>query len=112
MGLFAFGTSPHGLGIPPERFWYLSAREYEAYERVWKNSRKQDRFQWAAMMAMMYNINRGNASAKSMFDWLPEEDKPKQSDKPWIVKDVESQKLSIMQALAFAAGFNEGKEPS
>lgn len=89
-------------------------REYRAYEQVWKNSRKQERFQWAAMMALLYNINRGTAMAKTAYDWLDKEERPKtsDSDKPWIVKDVESQKLSIMQALAFASGANEGKLPN
>lgn len=89
-------------------------REYRAYEQVWKNSRKQDRLQWAALMALIYNKDRGSNPARSMYDWLDKEDRPKtsDSDKPWIVKDVESQKLSIMQALAFAAGANEGKLPN
>ncbi len=112
MDLHAFATSPHGLAIPEQKFWYMSFGEYAAYERVWRNSYRQDRFQWAAMMAMLYNINRGSAMAKTAYDWLPEEDKPKQSDTPWIVRDVEAQKLAIMQALAFASGANEGKQPN
>lgn len=112
MKLSVFATSPHGLAIPREKFWYMSFQEYAAHEEVWKNSRKQERFQWAAMMALLYNINRGTAMAKTAYDWLSDEEKPKTSDKPWIVKDIESQKLSIMQALAFAAGANEGKLPN
>ena len=111
MNLWAFATSPHGLAIPEKKFWYMSFAEYNAFYRVWENSRKPERFQWAEMMALLWNSN-GGKPAKSAYDYLPDEKRPANYDKPWIVKDVESQKLSIMQALAFAAGANEGKQPS
>lgn len=110
MALWAFGTSPHGLGIPEARFWYLSTLEYEALEMVWRNARKAERYQWASTQALMYNMWRGSGPARTVYDWLPEEDRPPQDQTPWVVKDVELQKFSIRMALSMAAEMNRGKE--
>lgn len=110
MDLWAFATSAHGLSIEERRFWSLSYREYKALEGVWHQSQREGRFQWASVMAAMYNawLRGENRQAYSPFDWLPKEDRPAEK-KPWEV-DYEAQKLSIRAMLSFAAEFNRAKE--
>jgi len=88
----------------------MSFGEFAAYERVWKLSKKQERFQWAASMALHYNINRGDAPAKTAYDFLDIDERPAGVGAvPWRTQDVETQKLSIRQMLSYAAEVNKGK---
>lgn len=72
---------------------------------MWRNSR--ERSQWAELMAMLFNINRGQQSAKSAHDWMPDADKPRQK-MPWEV-NIEEQKVNIRAALELAAAINAGR---
>lgn len=108
--LVAFATSPHGLGIPEERFWRMSFMEYRAQEKVWSNANRERKYQWANLMATLYNshLRASGHPAYSPYDWMPGEDRPEEKP-PWVV-DVNKQRLSIRQMLSFAAEYNEAKK--
>ena len=53
MNLWAFGVSPHGLGLTPEAFWSLTDEEYEALKEVHDNSVRR----WAIQMSAYYNVH-------------------------------------------------------
>lgn len=53
--MWAFGTSPHGLGLSSEKFWRLTMREYRALRREWQNARDHGSTIAAALLATMHN---------------------------------------------------------
>jgi len=53
MRIWAYGTSPHGLGLDPVRFWHLSIREFIALKRI----HREALLRWATERAMYANVN-------------------------------------------------------
>lgn len=51
MRLWAYGTSPHGLGLSSRRFWMLSPREYYVLQDVQQAPTER----WAIGMAAYHN---------------------------------------------------------
>jgi len=49
--LWAFATSPHGLGMTTEAFWELDAVQFAAHAEVHRNKQQQ----WGIEMAAFYN---------------------------------------------------------
>lgn len=66
MKLWAFGTSPYGLGLTPEAFWSLTPWEFECLRDVYDEPRKR----WAISQADLRNINN---YATDGAPWLPED---------------------------------------
>ncbi len=55
--MWAFGTSPHGLGLSEERLWTLTPRKHRALVRQWENSRKFQLMLNASVLATMHNVS-------------------------------------------------------
>ncbi len=55
METWAFGTSPHGLGLPEKRLWSLTPRQHKALCKVWRMNREFDSMAIAALRADIHN---------------------------------------------------------
>ena len=56
MDLWAFATSPHGLGLSEAAFWWLSPREYFALRKVWQSHRDLTIGLYAQLQASLHNL--------------------------------------------------------
>ena len=58
--MFAFATSPHGLGMTPGLFWGLTPREYDAFREQWEESRRfQHVHVCSGLQATLHNGHNG-----------------------------------------------------
>lgn len=55
--LWAFATSPDGLGLTPERFWSLTIPEYNALKEVHDNRVSGELRRWAIERAQFANVH-------------------------------------------------------
>lgn len=55
LDIWAFGTSPYGLGLTPERLWGLCHREYSALQKQWERARSDQLSIMAALRADLHN---------------------------------------------------------
>lgn len=55
--LWAFGTSPYGLGLDELAFWDLTLSEFRALKRVRKDCFDENRIQIAQLRADLHNIH-------------------------------------------------------
>lgn len=94
MRLWAFGVSPHGLGIPESRLWHLTMREYHALADVYKN---QTIFRWAFQQSMYANAHRDPKTAPDA--WLPEDFMPG-SDRQARIAVAQKERLEAQLANA------------
>lgn len=53
--MWAFGTSPHGLGLPGRTLWSLEVREYDALKAVWQDARDFQTGLVSALRADLHN---------------------------------------------------------
>lgn len=72
MKLWAYGTSPHGLGLQPDRFWTLTIREFQALKSV----HRSELMRWAIEQASFHNLNflaRDSQGRPTEEPWKPED---------------------------------------
>jgi len=63
--MWAFATSPHGLGLSSESFWCLRTTEYQALRRAYEAPLKR----WAFEQATFHNANFETKGAP----WVPDD---------------------------------------
>ena len=54
---WAFGTSPHGLGLTEEYLWSLTPREYAELRKVWQSGRDHSARLVAVIQATLHNAH-------------------------------------------------------
>lgn len=72
MKLWAYGTSPHGLGLPSDHFWTLTVREFQALKSV----HRSELMRWAIEQASFHNLNflaRDSQGRPTEEPWKPED---------------------------------------
>lgn len=67
MNIWAFGTSPYGLGLTADALWDLTEREYTALRGVWKASRSHLDRKFAEVQCMLANIYRNKDERSEPF---------------------------------------------
>jgi hypothetical protein len=80
--LWAYGTSPHGLGVDPRRFWSLTVREFHALQQVHKAALMR----WAIERAQFMNANfvHGDDEKWTPEDFLGEGDRAKRQNERFM----------------------------
>ena len=72
LDLWAFGTSPYGLGLTAETLWGLCDREFRALSRQWERAREYQMTLVAAMRADLFNTSaKGYDRTFEARDFLP-----------------------------------------
>jgi hypothetical protein len=81
--VWAFGTSPHGLGLAAEALWQLTPREYGALKAVWEASRKYLNLRFAELQCVLHNAwfrsKDEHPQAYTVEQFLPGHVEPQQS---------------------------------
>lgn len=104
MKLWAFGVSPHGLGLAPEVFWSLDAAEFFALKDVHDAALKR----WAIEMACHYNATYdADGVPWTAGDFLPGGDRAARMRQHLIGK-VEAAKVTVELAQMKAGDTPEG----
>lgn len=88
--IWAYGTSPYGLGLDEETLWSLTPREFEALKRQHERSHVPAMWMHAAIQATLHNAHfRGeNQPAFQASQFMPPEFRPapaipKPGEEPW-----------------------------
>ena len=55
MRLWAFGTSPYGLGLSSAALWSLTPREFEALREIWSSARRHLDMRFAELQSTLHN---------------------------------------------------------
>jgi hypothetical protein len=74
LDIWAFGTSPHGLGLSDDKLWRLTPREHAALVHQWERSRELPMQIHAGIQATLHNIHRDPQKHPKPFTpdmWMP-----------------------------------------
>lgn len=97
-----------------EKLWALTPREYCALRKVWEDRVKPHRYFYAGMQATLHNAwfrsKEHHPEAWSIWDWLPDEDRPEEARNPFGVQTVEQKKWLIRETLSMAWALKVGAE--
>ena len=101
LDLWAFGTSPYGLGLTEDKLWGLCPVEYLALKEQWKRSQEQSIHLLAVLRADIYNT-AGKTYDRTFEpkDFLPE---AKDQSLEARAKELIAKGYSPSEALAMAS---------
>ena len=106
LDLWAFATSPLGLGLSSAVFWSLTPREFAAHRKIFTDKQRQHAYALAEIQATLHNawFKRKDEPERgfTVEEFLPEDLRPPKRRQTW------QEQLAVMQR--FTAQMAEAAE--